>query len=169
MSWVDAEYAGELAVLSTWIVALLPWSTSVISLRLGNRDVTVVIIRFLYVRLQYVFGVSFGSQERPVLLFTDAPAFNPDALALASWLWVAAAVVSLVPVALSVAYYAREDAFEASIPVDPVRAQGVLLGLVGGLLFASTAYFFAGQRVTVPVGALFALVFAFVLVTVERA
>lgn len=169
MAWVKSEYAGEFAVLSTWIIALLPWSTSVLRIQFRGTDATIVIIRFLYFRLQYIFGISFGSQERPFLPFTDAVSFNPESLALASWLWVAGAVVSFVPVGISVAYYAREEWLESKSPTDPVRVQGVLVGLVGVLLAASTALFMANQNVTVPVGALFALVFAYLLLTVERA
>jgi uncharacterized protein (TIGR04206 family) len=169
MAWVKSEYAGEFAVLSTWLVALLPWSTTVMTIQFRGTDATVVVIRFLYFRLQYIFGISFGSQERPFLLFTDAVAFNPESLALASWLWVTGAVLSIAPVGLSIAYYGWEDRVDFLAPVDPVRLQGVLVGLVGLVLLTSTAEYMPVQNVTVPVGALFALVFAFLLLTVDRA
>lgn len=169
MAWVKSEYAGEFAVLSTWIVALLPWSTTVLNIQFKDTSATVVIIRFLYFRLQYIFGISFGSQERPFLLFTDAVSFNPESLALASWLWIVGAALSFVPVGISVAYYAWEDRVDSVLPADPVRVQGVLIGLVGVLLLASTALFVPRQHVTVPVGAPFALVFAYLLLTVDRA
>lgn len=168
MAWVKSEYAGEFAVLSTWLVALLPWSTTVMNIQFRGADATVVVIRFLYFRLQYIFGISFGDQERPFLLFSEAVGFNPESLALASWLWVAGAIVSFVPVGISFAYYAREDAVSSALPADPVRVQGVLVGLVGALLLASTGLFAVRQSVTVPVGAVFALVFAYLLLTVER-
>lgn len=169
MAWVKSEYAGEFAVLSTWLVALLPWSTTLMNIQFQGANATVVVIRFLYFRLQYIFGISFGRQERPVLLFTDAVGFNPESLALASWLWVAGALLSVVPVGISVAYYASEQQVASRLPTDPVRLQGVLLGLVGVLLLGSTALIVPEQDVTVPVGALFALVFAYLLLTVERA
>lgn len=168
MAWVKSEYAGEFAVLSTWIVALLPWSTTVMNIQFQGANASVVVIRFLYFRLQYIFGISFGSQERPFLLFTDAVSFNPEPLALASWLWVAGALLSLVPVGISVAYYTSEQETETRLPADPVRIQGVLLGLVGAILLASTAVIMPEQDVTVPVGALFALAFSYLLLTVER-
>lgn len=169
MAWVRSEYAGALAVLSTWIAAALPWSATLLTVPVGGREATVVVIRFLYFRLQYIFGVSFGDQERPFLWVVEAPAFNPESLALASWLWVAGALAAALPVALSVVYYAREDWTEAALPVDPVRALGALLGVAGAALFASAVLFHAGQSATAPVGAAFALAFAYVLLTVERA
>jgi uncharacterized protein (TIGR04206 family) len=168
MAWVKSEYAGEFAVLSTWLVALLPWSATVMNVQFRGAGATVVVIRFLYFRLQYIFGISFGNQERPFLLFSDAVAFNPESLALASWLWVAGAILSFVPVGVSIAYYAAEDRVDSLSPAGPVRLQGVLLGLVGALLLASSVLFATQQSVTAPVGALFALAFAYLLLTVDR-
>lgn len=168
MAWVKSEYAGEFAVLSTWLVALLPWSTTVLDINFRGHDATVVVIRFLYFRLQYIFGISFGDQERPFLLFFEAPSFNPESLALASWLWVAGALVSLAPVGISIAYYLWEERVEAALPRDAVRVQGVLLGLVGVFLLASSALLVTNQEVTVPVGTLFALAFSALLLTVDR-
>ncbi|WP_018258270.1 DUF7549 family protein [Halomicrobium katesii] len=167
MAWVKSEYAPELAVLSTWLVALLPWSGAVLPIEVGGRQVTVVVIRFLYFRLQYIFGISFGEQERPFLWVVEAPAFN-QTLTTASWVWVGAAVLSLVPLALSVAYYVDEDAHEAAMPVDPVRLQGALLALLGVGLAAATLLFWDRQPVTIPVGTALTLVFGSLLLTVDR-
>lgn len=167
MTWVKSEYASEFAVLSTWLVALLPWSGAVLPIQIADRDVTVIIIRFLYFRLQYIFGISFGNQERPLLWVINAPAFN-QTLVTASWVWVAAAALSLVPVALSIGYYLDESAFEEAVPVDPVRLQGALLALLGLLLGVSTLLFWDKQLYTVPVGTLFALGFGYLLLTVDR-
>lgn len=167
MTWVKAEYAPELAVLSTWLVALLPWSGAVLPIEIGGRQVTVVIIRFLYFRLQYIFGISFGDQEQTFLWVIEAPAFN-QTLVTASWVWVAAAILSLLPVGLSVAYYVDESGIEDVLPVDPVRLQGGLLVLLGFALAASTALFWDKQLYTLPVGTLFALGFGYTLLTAER-
>lgn len=168
MTWVKSDYAPELAVLSTWLVALLPWSGAVLPIRIDQRDVTVVIIRFLYFRLQYIFGISFGDQERPFLWVIDAPGFN-QTLVTASWVWVAGATLALVPIAISVAYYLDEEWVEATVPVDPVRLQGGLLALVGVVLGAATVLFWDKQLYTLPVGPLFALGLGYVLLTVDRA
>jgi len=169
MTWVKSEYTPELAVLSTWLVALLPWSTAVLPIQIGNRSVTVIVIRFLYFRLQYIFGISFGNQERPFLWVHDAPAFEGTAaLVTASWVWVAAAAVSLLPLAVSVAYYSQESDLEGLLPVDPVRIQGVLLLLLGAVLAVSTGLFWDKQLFTLPVGTIFAVAFGYILLTVDR-
>lgn len=167
MTWVKAEYAPELAVLSTWLVALLPWSGAVLPIEIGGQQVRVVIIRFLYFRLQYLFGISFGEQEQVFLWVHDAPAFN-QTLVTASWVWVAGAAISLVAVVISVAYYLDEEGVESATPVDPVRLQGGLLGLLGVVLAVSTVLFWRKQLFTLPVGTLFALGFGYLLLTVER-
>jgi len=71
-------------------------------------------------------------------------------------------------VGVSIAYYAAEDRVDSLSPAGPVRLQGVLLGLVGALLLASEVLFATQQSVTAPVGALFALAFAYLLLTVDR-
>jgi uncharacterized protein (TIGR04206 family) len=169
MTWVKSEYAPELTVLSTWLVALLPWSTAVIPLQIGDRSITVVVIRFLYFRLQYIFGISFGNQERPFLWVHNAPAFEgTEALTTASWVWVAAAAVSVLPLVASIAYYVDESGLEELLPLDPVRLQGGLLGLLGVVLIVATGLFWDVQMFTLPVGTVFALGFGYVLLTVDR-
>jgi uncharacterized protein (TIGR04206 family) len=167
MAWVKSEYAPELAVLSTWLVALLPWSGAVLPIEVAGRQVTVVVIRFLYFRLQYIFGISFGRQERPFLWVLEAPAFN-QTLTTASWVWVAGAALSLAPLALSVSYYLDEGGHEAWVPVDAVRLQGALLTALGIVLGVSTILFWDRQPITIPVGTLLTLVFGYLLLTVDR-
>jgi len=167
MAWVKAEYAPELTVLSTWLVALLPWSGAMLPITIADREVRVVIIRFLYFRLQYIFGISFGRQEEVFLWVHEAPAFN-QTLVTASWVWVAGAALSLAPIAISLFYYLDERGLEAALPIDPVRLQGALLGLLGLVLGVSTVLFWQRQLFTLPVGPLFALGFGYLLLTVER-
>lgn len=168
MAWVKSEYAGELAVLATWIVALLPWSVSSLSIRFLDRPVQVVVVRFVYVRFQYIFGISFGDQERILLWFFDAPAYNPPELSLGSWLWVLGALVFTVPLALSVVYYLAEARLEERLPVDPVRLQGGLLAVAGAVLTAAAVAVWTGQQTTIPIGGPFALLFGYLLLTVDR-
>ena len=167
MAWVKSEYAPELAVLSTWLVALLPWSGAVLPIEVAGRQVTVVVIRFLYFRLQYIFGISLGEQERPFLWVVEAPGFN-QTLTTASWVWVAGAALSLAPLALSVSYYLDEGAHDARLPVDPVRLQGALLAALGVVLGVSTLLFWDRQPITIPVGTMLTLVFGYLLLTVDR-
>jgi uncharacterized protein (TIGR04206 family) len=167
MAWVKSEYAAELAVLSTWLVALLPWSGALVPIQFGGRDVTVVVIRFLYFRLQYIFGISLGNQEQVWLWVFDAPTFTQTA-PIANWTWVVGAALSLLPLALSLLYYVGEERLEGALPMDPVRLQGGLLALLGIALGLSTALFWTGQMYTLPIGTLFALGFGYLLLTVDR-
>lgn len=164
MAWVKSEYAGEFAVLSTWILALLPWGASFFRV----RDLSVVAVRFLFFRLQYVFGASVQG-EAPFLWVWQVPAFEgtPE-LVVTAQLGLAAAVVYVVPLAVSVAYYVDEDRVE-SLPVDPVRLLGGLLGAVSLLLLASGTLLFRYHAGTVvPVGPPLALALSYLLFTAER-
>ena len=58
--WVRSEYAGELAVLSAWLCALLPWSVSYAT----PGDVEVFRIHFPYLLFQFVPGVDLGQGRR---------------------------------------------------------------------------------------------------------
>lgn len=165
MAWVKSEYAGELAVLSTWLVGLAPWSASVF----GQGGLTVVALRFLPARLLYIFGAEIPN-EQPLLPAWAVADFQQSAeLTIAGHLGFAALVVYALGFVLSVYYYFEEERIAAALPVDPVRLFGGLLGLVGGVTMAATVLFvryFPGT--TFPIGSLFALVFAYLLLTVDR-
>lgn len=164
MAWVKSEYAGEFAVLSTWIVALLPWGASFFQI----RDLSVIAVRFVFFRVQYVFGETIQG-EAPFLWAWQVPAFEgtPE-LVLTGQLGLAGAVVYVVPLGISVAYYLDEDRVE-SLPVDPVRLLGGLLGVVGLLLLASGALLFRYHAGTVvPIAPPFALALSYLLLTADR-
>jgi len=164
MAWVKSEYAGEFAVLSTWLVAVAPWSASLF----GRGGLTVVVLRFLPFRLQYIFGVQ-AAGERPFLWAWEVAGFqaSPE-LTLAGRVGVAAFLVATLPFGLSVYYYLEEARVADLLPLDPVRLFGGLLGVVGGLSLAATWLFvrhFPGT--TLPVGAVLAAVFAYLLLTID--
>lgn len=166
MAWVKSEYAGELAVLSTWLVAVAPWSVSVF----GNGQVTGVVFRFLPFRIQYLYGLSIPNELNFVWAW-EATRFAAN-VGLAGTLWTVALVAFVVAFGASVAYYAREDEFAERLPLHPVRLFGGLLGVVGLLMLAATVLLnleggFPGT--TVPVGALVAPVLAGVLLTADLA
>ncbi|MDS0281704.1 DUF7549 family protein [Haloarcula onubensis] len=164
MAWVKSEYAGELAVLSTWLVAIAPWSVSVF----GNGRITGVVFRFLPFRLQYLYGISVSNELKFVWAW-EAMRF-PAYTGLAGTLWTVALAVFAGTLVASVAYYAREDEFSDGLPLHPVHFFGALLGVVGLLTLVGTGLLnleggFAGT--TVPVGALVAPVLAGVLLTAD--
>lgn len=162
MAWVRAKYAGALAVLCTWATALLPWSVTVFSL----GPITQVVIRFQWVSLRFQYGAP--ELELPSLTLLGALRTAEPGLRQAVQVWAGGAVVITVLLAFSIAYYLREDRVE-SLPIDPVRLTGMAL-LVVGLAHAVSLWLLWNNRagLTVPVGVVFEVVFAGVLLTVDR-
>lgn len=164
MAWVKSEYAGPLAVLSTWLVALLPWSVTGFT----RGELTLTAIRFPFFRVQYVFGVGLGDQN-PFLWTWEIPDFQvaPE-LTTAGEIAIVGAAVYALALGFSVAYYVAEDRVE-SLPIDPVRTLAAGIGLASVLFLASTALFVRHHAgVTLPVGSVVALALAYVLLTVDR-
>jgi uncharacterized protein (TIGR04206 family) len=166
MAWVRSEYAGELAVVSVWLTALLPWS---VSFTRFAPEVSRVVVRFHPFQFQFLFGADLGGLERPFLTVVSAREFPADPLVVEAYtVWLVAAAVFAVAFGLSVVYYVLEERLESG-PVDPVRVLGGLLVLTGSLLTWSTWRLwtnFAGT--TIPVGVLFCYVLGGVLLVVER-
>jgi len=164
--WVRSEYAGELAVLLTWLSALLPWN---VTYSPGVGGGSLLFVRFPLLQIRYSFGVSLArgvSVADPL----SAIAFQRgQAIELAYQVWAVGAALFAAAVVVSLLYY-RDEAWAESWPVDPVR-------LLGGLLFGTGAVF-AGATyllltrgfpgVPIPVGVAFLLLFGGVLLTVDR-
>lgn len=165
MAWVNSEYAGELAVLSTWLVALAPWSVSVF----GTGGITVVALRFLPFRLQFIFGATIAN-ERPFLWAWEVAGFQQSpTLTLAGHLGFVAFLLITPTFLLSVYYYFEEDRITAALPADPVRILGASLGLLALCTLTATGLFVAGfPGMTLPVGSLLAGVLAALLLTAAR-
>jgi len=165
-AWVRSEYAGELAVLLTWVSALLPWSVSLARI---SADITFAVVRFPFFLFQFVYGVQLTGAERPFLTVVDAPAFPGESgVVLAYQVWLVGAFAFALAFLYSVAYYLDEERIESG-PVDPVRVLGAALVLSAVVLSASTWLLwqhFTG--LSVPVGVLFLSLFGAVLLTVER-
>lgn len=169
MVWVKSEYAGELAVLATWLTALLPWSVSFLRRQIAGQTVTVVNIRFVLFQFHYLFGISFGEQslDRMVQFVYEVPPFVPANQHFEAQLWLAAAGLFAVVLLASFVYYADESLVEDRSPVDPVRLFGAAFGALALAFSAATALFFPHQT-TVPVGVLFMWAFSILLLRVER-
>jgi uncharacterized protein (TIGR04206 family) len=128
--WARSEYAGELAVLSTWLCALLPWSVTLFS----PQGLTALTFRFLPLRLLYILGAELPG-ERPLLFVWQVPGFvATPGETLAATAWLAGSAAFLVPLGLSVVYYLREEGLEAR--VTPRLAFG-LVAASGGLVLAT--------------------------------
>jgi uncharacterized protein (TIGR04206 family) len=161
--WARSEYAGELAVLATWLCALLPWSVTLFS----PQGLTALTFRFLPLRLLYIFGTELPG-ERPLLFVWQVPGFvATPGETLAAQAWMIAVAVFLVPLGFSVVYYLYEGAVEAR--VDPVRTLGLLLIYSGMVFLIPVAqHWQATAGTTVPVGVLFQFGFGLMLLGTER-
>lgn len=179
MVWVRSEYAGELAVVLTWLSALIPWNVTY-SPSVGGGSA--LFVRFPFFQIRYVWGVPIA---QPVRLTVPVPgwllpgifprdfsalAFQADqAILLAYRTWAVGAAALGVAVALSIAYYRYEERVEA-LAVDSVRLLGALLGLTGVVLAVATYYLFTRgfPGVPLPLGVVFLLAFGGLLLTVDR-
>lgn len=169
MAWVRSEYAGELAVVSVWLTALLPWSVSVFREAIAGRTVTVINIRFVLWQFHYLFGISFGEQTFAdlVQVVHQVPDFVPPNQRLEAEIWLGAAALFAALLVLSVLYYAREDWLTERVPTDLVRLFGGVFAVLAVVFSVTTAMFFPHQ-VTVPIGVVFMWVFAVTLLRIDR-
>jgi hypothetical protein len=165
--WVRSEYAGELAVLLTWLSAFIPWNVSYASNATGQ---SLLFVRFPLLQVRYVFGIPLArgvvvSDPLSALAFQRG---NP--VAAAYEVWALGAAVFAAALVVSVVYY-RKESWAESGPVDPVRLLGALL-LGTGLVFAGATYLLLSRGFSglpIPLGVVFLLLFGGVLLTVDRA
>lgn len=166
MVWVRSEYAGELAVLSAWVTALIPWSVSVAN----QGSLSFVVVRFPLFLFQFLLGATLRGGEQPFLTVATAYTFpGSEAVARAYLVWLVGGGVFALALALSVAYYALDERLERRLPVDPVRLMGVLL-LATALVFTVSALMLWSSFLggAVPVGVVFLYVLGGLLLVVER-
>jgi uncharacterized protein (TIGR04206 family) len=164
--WVRSEYAGELAVLSAWLCALLPWSVSYAS----QGSDRLVRIHFLYAFFQFAPGSGLANFLDTTVLLPEAVSFADNAsVSFGYQLWALGAIVVTGALALSVTYYRLDIRLERRSPVDPVRVMGLLLVAAAVPLAAATYFVHSGSvGVTIPVGVPFTLVLGGLLLVVER-
>ncbi|QLG26479.1 hypothetical protein HUG10_02505 [Halorarum halophilum] len=175
MVWVRSEYAGELAVLSTWFSALIPWNVFLGSVAGGS----IVLVRFPLLEVQYAFGVPLarGTSVRDPVSAYQLQAGQTVASAYAAWL--VGAALLLAAIAVSVYYYRAEERAEAW-SVDPVSVLGALLA-VCGVVFAVASLLLTGgflgvdlgvggglDGISIPVGVVFYLTFGALLLRAEQ-
>jgi hypothetical protein len=164
--WVRSEYAGELAVLLTWLSALIPWNVSYAS---DGSGAALLFVRFPFLQIRYVFGVPVA---RGVVVSDplSALAFQRGSpIAAAYELWALGGAVFAAALVVSVVYYRRETWAE-SWPVDPVRLLGSLL-LVTGIVFTGATYLLFSRgfsSIPIPLGVVFLLLFGGLLLTADR-
>lgn len=164
--WVRSEYAGELAVLSAWLCALLPWSVSYGS----GQGIRLIRVHFLYVYFQFAPGSGLSNLLDTTVLVSEAAGFADNTSVVFGYrLWLLGMAIVTLALALSVAYYRLDEDLEARSPIDPVRLMGGLLVAAAAPLAAATYFLHAGLiGFTAPVGVLFMLVLGGLLLLVER-
>ena len=175
MVWVRSEYAGELAVLSTWVTALLPWNVFYGAVAGGS----VLFVRFPLFQIRYAFGVPLvraTSVSSPVSAYLLQ---SGTSVQIAYGLWLVGALVYLIALGVSLFYYREEERAE-TWPVDPVD-------VLGGLLVAAAALFLIASvllperffgigfgvgggfpGISLPVGAVLQLALGVVLLRADR-
>ena len=164
MVWVRSEYAGEFAVLSAWLSALLPWSVSFAQ----AGAFTLVVLRFPLFLFQFTLNLRLPN-ERPFQTVVTAAAVESGAVGRAYTVWLVGAGVFGLALLLSVGYYAFDERLEARSPIDPVRLMAVLLLSTGLVLGVASAFLFTSYvGATVPVGVFFLLALGYLLLVVER-
>ena len=165
MVWVRSEYAGELAVMLTWLGAVVPWS---VQYSPGVAGGSLLFVRFPFFQVRFAFGVPFARSLQFVDPLSAAAFQRGQSIQLAYEVWTAGAGVLALAVVFAFVYYLRETRLEATA-LDPVRVLGALLGLAGVVLGVSTYLLWARgfPGVPVPVGVLLLLAFGGVLLTVE--
>lgn len=166
MAWINERYAGEVAVVFTWLLAVSPWAVT----WFRPTGITAVAFRFLPFRALYIFGTSLPG-ERPFIWAWEVAEFQIEPeVVLAGHVGIAALTVMVVAIGLSIVYYAREEALVDALPVHPVRVFGALHALLALLLLVATGLFFEFHPgTTVPVGAALAAVFAYLLLRADLA
>jgi uncharacterized protein (TIGR04206 family) len=166
MVWVRSEYAGELAVLSAWVTALIPWSVSFAN----EGSLTLVVVRFPLFLFQFLLGATLQGGEVPFLSVATAYTFpGSEAVVRAYLVWLVGGTVFATALALSIAYYVMDERLERWLPVDPVRLMGVLLLATAVMLTISTVQLWASfLGGSIPVGVIFLYVLGGLLLVVER-
>ncbi len=191
MAWVKAEYAGELAVVASWVAALTPWSLTLQPN--GPLGSIIFIVRWplgeLQVRLASSITVDGADVSVSAVLAEAYPGtgvggpffigdpvsstafYDVPAVAYGGWGWVIGGLAVVVALGLSAALYRDEANATARLPVDPVRAMAGLLGLATvGFAAATIGFWYAPPRVglPIPVGVVIVGALAVALARVER-
>ncbi|SNR31851.1 DUF7549 family protein [Halorubrum vacuolatum] len=167
MVWVRSEYAGELAVVSAWLAALIPWNVTYSTAEgIGG----VLYIRFVFAEFVYFSDLEIDGRSFEFLSIRRAVVQQTgEFVFLAYLMWVLGAVLIAAAVVLSIVYYFRETRVEAG-PIDPVRAMGALL-CGSGLVLVVANYLIVTRGipgVPIPIGTLLILVLGGMLLTADR-
>jgi multidrug transporter EmrE-like cation transporter len=165
MVWVRSEYAEELAVVTAWLSAFLPWNVTYSTL---SGVGSVLFVRFPFFQVRYIFGISI-SEGMAVTTPLGALAYQEgQSIAVAYAAWAVGAGVVAAAVALGLLLYRYEERVGATI--DPVRVMGALLSLAGVVLTGATWLLWTRgfPGLPIPVGVMFLYLFGGTLLLARR-
>lgn len=141
MVWVKSKYAEELAVLSAWLSALLPWHLAYVP-NIDRLPGSLLYVRFPFAQIQFAFGVPLAKAidvTTPMGVFYDRPdSLVSGDIEIAYTVWYVGAAILAIAVLLGIAMYAREDRIAELLPMHPVRVMGGLITGASLVLAAST-------------------------------
>lgn len=192
MAWIDEAYAEEVAVLTTWLAAFLPWTVAYTGEAFqGSR---IFFFRFPAFGLQLRFPVEVTADGR--VLETNIPQRLAEqyggfgvagnlhlelaplqvgtvdgAAATAYLLWTAATVVMVAAVVLSLAMYFREDFVRTRLPMGYPTLASVTFGVLTVLLAGATVAYYLSDieyGTPIPLGVGILAAFAVVLWRAEE-
>lgn len=166
---IKSDHAGPLAVVSTWVCVLLPWSVTVFREEMdAGGEILAIWIRYLPGRFLYVFGVGFDTGS-PYRWVWEVPGFVATrGETLAGYVWLGGSAIFAVAFTVSLLYYADQERLDR-LPVDPARLLGGLLVLTGLVLATGTVVLWQFQSgIILPVGVCFQLGLGGILLRAER-
>lgn len=167
MVWVRSEYVGELAVVSAWLAALVPWNVTYASIPgYGNA----LFLRYPFLEVQYLIGWTIEERSfflRPIgrAIRTQAGEVVYDAYIA----WAIGSALIALAVLVSILYYLEEERLEAG-PVDPAKVIGAAL-LAAGIVLGVTNYLLVTLGVPgipIPVGTVLVVGLGGTLLLAER-
>ena len=160
--WVRSEYAGEFAVVATWLSAIMPWSVTIIH----EGELTAFFFWFVPGNVLFTPGTELPG-DRPFWVWQYPSFFESSGEVLVSYLWLLGAALLFLAVAYSLLYYVDESRVERW-PMSPVRILGSLL-LVSALALAAAyiALVRSHAGTSIPLGVLFQFVFGVVLLRIK--
>jgi len=171
MVWVRSEYAGEFAVLSAWLSALVPWY--LVYIPEGPSGSAAFYMRFVFVQFRVFPGISFSEalEDYRFTLPWKAREIGFDVFALGFDLWYVGLAVVGLTIALSIGMYLAYDRVQSTSPVHPVRLMGGLLALQAAVFGAASAVFILeapfDSQYPLPLGVIIVAVLAASLLRVE--
>lgn len=167
MVWVRSEYVGELAVVSAWLAAFIPWNVTYASIPgYGNA----LFLRYPFLEVQYLIGWTIGDRAFFLRPIGRAIGVQAGEVVYGAYLaWALGSALIAIAVVVSILYYLEEDRLEAG-PVDPARLIGAAL-LAAGIVLAATNYLLVTRGVPgipIPIGTVLLVGLGGTLLLAER-